>query len=318
VNPYVFIVGAARSGTTLLQRMVDAHPDIAVIHESHWIPRFYEERIGLTADSTVTLELIPRLLDDRRFVKLGISQRDLEGLIPSDRTISYADYVARIFDLYGRARGKRLVGEKTPGYVRSIPTLHYLWPEAKFVHLIRDGRDVFLSMKSWKRVDRSVGRFAAWRRDPVPSSALWWQWDVERGREAANLLGPELYHELRYERLVSKFAEELAKLCAFLGLPYDEAMLGFHEGRTKTKPGLDAKRAWLPLTPGLRDWRTEMPAADVEIFEAAVGGLLDDLGYERAFPNPSSEAIECASETRRRFVRELDERERRTPVNRRS
>ncbi|MDQ2672713.1 MAG: hypothetical protein M3Y38_07820, partial [Actinomycetota bacterium] len=87
---------------------------------------------------------------------------------------------------------------------------------------------------------------------------------------------------------------------------------------TKTKPGLDAKRAWLPLTPGLRDWRTEMPAADMEIFEAAVGGLLDDLGYERAFPNPSSEAIECASETRRRFVRELDERERRTPVNRRS
>jgi hypothetical protein len=48
VNPYVFSVGGARSGTTLLQRMVDAHPEIAVIHESHQVPRFYEERIGLT------------------------------------------------------------------------------------------------------------------------------------------------------------------------------------------------------------------------------------------------------------------------------
>jgi hypothetical protein len=192
--------------------------------------------------------------------------------------------------------------------VRSIPSLHGLWPEAKFVHLIRDGRDVFLSMKNWKRVYRSVGRFAAWTRDPLSTSALWWKWDVERGHEAASLLGPDLYHELRYERLVSEPAQELAKLCAFLGLPYDEAMLGFHEGRTKTRPGLDAKKAWLPITPGLRDWRTEMAAADVENFEAAVGGFLDDLGYERAFPNPSSEAMERAWETRRRFVRELGER----------
>jgi hypothetical protein len=307
VNPYVFIVGGARSGTTLLQRMVDAHPDIAVIHETHWIPRFYEERIGLTPDGTVTKELASKLLDDRRFVKLGIGPRELEGLIPPDGPISYADYVTGIFDLYGQARGKRLVGEKTPGYVRSIPSLHYLWPKAKFVHLIRDGRDVFLSMRDWKRVDRSVGRFAAWTRDPVSTSAYWWKWDVERGREAASSLGPDLYHELRYEELIFEPAEELAKLCAFLGLPYDEAMLGFHEGRTKTKPGLDAKRAWLPITPGLRDWRTEMSAADVEIFETAVGGLLDDLGYERAFPNPSSGAIVRASESRRQFVRELGE-----------
>jgi hypothetical protein len=80
-------------------------------------------------------------------------------------------------------------------------------------------------------------------------------------------------------------AEELAKLCAFLGLPFDEAMLGFHEGRTKTKPGLDAKRAWLPITAGFRDWRSEMTAEDVDRFEAA-GDLFDESGYERDFPSP--------------------------------
>ena len=112
VNPYVFIVGGTRSGTTLLQRMVDAHPDLAVIHETHWIPRFYEERIGLTPGGMVTTELVAKLLDDRRFGKLGIAREDLEGLIPRDRPISYADYVTRIFDLYGEARGKRSVGRK--------------------------------------------------------------------------------------------------------------------------------------------------------------------------------------------------------------
>ena len=76
-NPYVFIVGGARSGTTLLQRMVDADPDIAVIHESHWISRFYEERIGLTPDGMVTKDLASKLLDDRRFIKLGLDHNDL-------------------------------------------------------------------------------------------------------------------------------------------------------------------------------------------------------------------------------------------------
>ena len=79
MNPYVFIVGGTRSGTTLLQRMVDAHPDLAVIHETHWIPRFYEERIGLTPGGMVTTELVAKLLDDRRFGKLGIAREDLEA-----------------------------------------------------------------------------------------------------------------------------------------------------------------------------------------------------------------------------------------------
>ena len=155
MNPYVFIVGGTRSGTTLLQRMVDAHPDLAVIHETHWIPRFYEERIGLTPGGMVTTELVAKLLDDRRFGKLGIAREDLEGLIPPDGPISYADYVTRIFDLYEKPGASGRSGEKTPSYVRNLPTLHRLWPTARFVHLIRDGRDVFLSMINWKRANRA-------------------------------------------------------------------------------------------------------------------------------------------------------------------
>jgi Sulfotransferase family len=305
VNPYVFIVGGTRSGTTLLQRMVDAHPDLAVIHETHWIPRFYEERIGLTPGGMVTTELVAKLLDDRRFGKLGIAREDLEGLIPRDGPISYADYVTRIFDLYGEARGKRSVGEKTPSYVRNLPTLHRLWPTARFVHLIRDGRDVFLSMINWKRANRAVGRFAAWTRDPVSASAFWWKWHVRLGREAAAGLGQDLYREVRYEALVADPAGECTKLCTFLGLPYADTMLEFHEGRTKTKPGLDAKRAWLPITRGLRDWRSEMRTEDLERFEAAAGDLLDELGYERAFLNPGPQVLEHATELRDSLAQEM-------------
>jgi hypothetical protein len=315
VNPYLFIIGCPRSGTTLLRRLVDAHPLVAVIDETRWIVSFFERRAGLTSEGMVTPKLVLRLLDYDRFAKLGIGREDLEGLMASGEPISYAAFVSGIFDLYGRIHSKNLVGDKTPRYARKVPTLHALWPEARFVHLIRDGRDVCLSILNWKKSQRSIGRFESWREDPVTTTTLWWELHLRLAREDSVPLGPGLYREVRYESLVARPAEECERLCRFLGIPYNGAMLRFHEGRERSGTGLDAKKAWRPVTEGLRDWTSEMPAADVERFEAAVGGLLDDLGYERAFPSPSSEAIERASETRRRFVRELGERERRTRVD---
>jgi hypothetical protein len=228
-------------------------------------------------------------------------------------SISYSTFVTGIFDLYGRAHGKPLVGDKTPRYARKVSTLHALWPEARFVHLIRDGRDVCLSILNWKKSRRSIGRFESWREDPITTTALWWELHLRLAREDGAPLGPELYHEVRYESVVARPDEECERLCGFLDVPYEEAMLRFHEGRERSGAGLDAKKAWRPVTGGLRDWRSQMPAADVENFEAAVGGLLEDLGYERAFPQPSSEAIGRASKMGRRFVRELRERGRRMP-----
>jgi Sulfotransferase family len=210
------------------------------------------------------------------------------GLINSDKPLSYSSFVSAIFDLYGQRKGKSLVGDKTPSYVLSLPTLHGLWPTAKFVHTIRDGRDVCLSMLNWKKAQEAAGRLATWTQDPVLTSALWWKQRVRLGREDGSALGPELYYEIRYETLVSQPATECAALCDFLGLPYDDAMLRFHEGREKAGPGLDAKRAWRPTTPGLRDWRSQMTLDDIERFEVAAGDLLEEhrLPPRRARPSP--------------------------------
>jgi hypothetical protein len=201
-----------------------------------------------------------------------------------------------------------LVGDKTPSYVRSIPTLHALWPEARFVHLIRDGRDVYLSTINWDRAFKITRRFAAWSQDPVTTAAFWWEWNVRLGRESGGLLEQDLYYELRYEALIANPPEECAKLCKFLDVPYEDAMLHFHKGRERTEPGLDAKRAWQPVTSGLRDWRSQMPAGDVERFEAAVGDLLDELGYARAVPRPPSEALKHARKIRHSFRQVLRDR----------
>jgi sulfotransferase family protein len=315
VNPFVFIVGCPRSGTTLLGRMVDAHPDVAVIHEGRFVAPWFERRVGLTPDGAVTPELIERLVAFRPFQKgVRVGREQLEQLLGTGNHGSYSSFVGAVFDLHGRALGKPLVGDKTPHYVRCLPTLHALWPRAKLVHLIRDGRDVALSVLGWpKVVERggSVARYEAFREDPVAAVALWWEWYVRLGTEDGAALGPELYHEVRYEALVADPATECARLCAFLGVPYDERMLAFHEGREREKPGLDAKKAWRPVTPGLRSWRSEMPAPDLERFEAAAGDLLDELGYERGAPDPGSEAAAHAGRLRRSLMLELRERRRR-------
>ena len=296
MNPYVFIVGCPRSGTTLFRHIVDAHPTITITPEAHWIPKWFEQRKGLTCEGMVTPELIPQLLEHPKFALLRIGRAELLTLVKDGRPVHYASFVTGIFDLCGKAQGKALVGNKTPDYARRMHILHALWPDARFIHLIRDGRDVALSLMAWSRVSqKSPGTFPTWKDDPVSTAALWWELNVRRGREAGRALRPELYCEIRYESLVTRPAEVCETVCSFLDLPYDEAMLRFHESRTSLRP----------ITAGLRDWRTQMPAEDVERFEAAAGALLDELGYPRAFAHPRTAAVEHSTQVRNLLAKKL-------------
>jgi hypothetical protein len=137
---------------------------------------------------------------------------------------------------------------------------------------------------------------------------LWWELHVRLAREAGTRIGPDKYYELRYETLVADPTEASTALCAFLGLAYSDAMTRFHEGRTRKDPGLGTNKQWLPPTSGLRDWRTQMPRHDAEVFEAVAGELLDELGYPRACPSISVDASERAVGLRGVFQRDLRER----------
>ena len=296
-----------------MRRLVDTHPHIAIIHQSRFIPNFFERRRGLTPEGLVTTKLVDRLLEARGVKNLETSRELLESLVEAGEPVSYSTFVTGVFDLYGKGQGKRLVGDKVPGYVRRIPTLHALWPEAKFVHIIRDGRDVSLSAINWRKADHALGRFSTWGEDPITTAAVWWEWHVRLGREDGGSLAPKLYHEVSYEELVSRPAKACETLCDFLDVPYDEGILRFHEGRTKMKPGRDAKRAWLPITSDLRDWRTQMPAEDLERFEAAAGDLLEELGYPRACPPPPEEKLARAARIRESFTREASASGKRLP-----
>lgn len=302
-NPHLFMFGCPRSGTSLLNRIVMAHPQIAMSRRMPRLSKQYEERDGLTPDGMVKPELIQFLLDRGRFGKTRFTpdmERDFNEILQG-RKVFYADFISRIFDRVAEEQGKKIAGSKTNKLVTGIKTAYELWPQAKFVHLIRDGRDVSLSATQWRRAPSLAEDYATWNQDPVSTSALWWEWNVRMVCEAGHALPPENYYEISYEKFCQNPAEECAALCSFLDLPFDEQMLRFNEGKEKSDPELDAKHAWKPVTPGLRNWRTQMPAADVERFEAVAGDLLSELGYERATDEISAESKQYASRLRELF-----------------
>lgn len=303
-NPFVFVVGCPRSGTTLLRRILNAHSLIAIPKvETHWIPKFYKKGDGLTDDGMVTRAFIDILLAYHRFPRMGIGRRELEEMLGERSDLSFAEFVAQIFDFYGSTHGKALVGDKTPGYVRFIELLHSLFPAAKFIHLVRDGRDVGLSMLAWNRLHKTAGRITSFDDDPVTTTALYWEWLVRLGLESGEALPDGYYHQVSYESLVNTTEQASREMCEFLKVPFDKAMLQYHAGRESRDVALSAKKAWLPPTTGLRDWRVQMSADEILRFEAASGDLLNMLGYERLVKDIPPEALEHAADLRSRFDR---------------
>ena len=275
----VVILGVSRSGTTLLKQMLDRHPQLAIPTESYFLPQLWD-RHGDHPDREALLDDLERL---PRISEWGVKRADVEELMPGNPT--FADAIQAVYRAYAHARGKPRFGDKTPSYMQRLEVLERAFPDARYVHLVRDGRDAALSFLAMTRKPR----FNPARPRGGASFAVQWRREVEGARRFVGGPAAGRYLEIRYERLVSDPEETLREACAFLHLDFEPAMLEYHRD---TQADTLRDHPWLaePPTPGLRRWRDQMSPADVEVFEAIAGKLLADLGYERAFRVPSARA----------------------------
>jgi hypothetical protein len=175
-------------------------------------------------------------------------------------------------------------------------------PWTKIVHLVRDGRDVALSVRDRGRRQAGSGLAAL---DPIVAAALSWRRDVAAVCSDGLDAGPTRYLEIRYENLVTEPEVTLKVIAGFLGLPFRDEMLEYFRGAAPDRADPSSRAAWLPATPGLRDWRTQMTTQECELFEALAGAELESLGYERRFPRISGEVARVASQWEARLAREL-------------
>jgi Sulfotransferase family len=272
----VVLLGVSRSGTTLLKEMLDHHSELAIPTESYFISQLWD-RHGPSPDPEQFASDIGRLPRVREW---GVTPADVRERLPAEPT--FADAIQAVYRAYAERRGKRRFGDKTPSYMQRLDVLERAFPGARYVHLIRDGRDAALSFVGMRRRPRfnwarprGVGAFAAqWRRE------------VEAARRFGREQAAGRYRELRYEDLVADPQASLRAVCEFLALDFEPAMLDYHRA-DDPKLLLDHPRLAEPPTPGVRKWRDQMAPRDTERFEGIAGRLLSELGYERAYPEPS-------------------------------
>ena len=243
----IFVVGSVRSGTTLLGLMLDSHPDIA-------FPGEFEFAIAPIGDDGAyppIEEFHAWLASDRHFRwhRLEIDSR-----------LDYPALLASFLEQLRAARGpdKPRVGVAVH---RRIDRLPDLWPHSRYIHIVRDPRDVTASIIARGWCGNHYTAAQRWRRAEL-------EWDACRAR-----LPDDRVFELHYERLVCEPVEALAELCSFLGLAYAPAMLSYH-----------LHSRYGPPDPSLAQrWRDRLPARSVRLVERAAGDLLERRGYPRRF-----------------------------------
>jgi hypothetical protein len=282
------VVGVGRSGTTLLRLMLDAHPQLAIPAETHFVPELIER-----ADSGASVdELSAVIVETRNWADFALDADELRTQVRGLERADAGAVLRCFYSLYAERQGKTRWGDKTPIYVKRMRTIGGVLGEARFLHLIRDGRDVALSRRR-----RGMGE-----AKPIADTAERWQRRIEGARRQAKRLRGR-YLELRYEDLVADPEPALRRACDLCELEFDPAMLAHHEraeerlaemagdlaaeGGRRPRAGEEriashalAQRA--PTTERVEAWRTEMPASDREAFEAVAGDLLAELGYDLA------------------------------------
>lgn len=276
-SPFLFVVGCPRSGTTLLQRMLDNHPQLTVANDTHFITRAAKRTLRKDPQPVLTEDLVKAVKSYRRFYRMGLDEEQVNSVAGNCAT--YAEFVGRLYTLRGQKKKKPFSGEKTPDNCRKMPLLHGLFPDARFVHIIRDGRNTALSALNWATETKGPGKWSLWGEDPVGTCALWWRWQAGIGHRDGQLLADNRFYQVKYEDLVDEPERELRAIAGFLDIPYSDAMANYHAGKTRSHPGLSAKSAWLPPVKNLRDWQKDMSPEDISVFEGIAGPLLRENGY---------------------------------------
>lgn len=288
LHPMPIIVGSPRSGTTLLRFMLDAHSELAIPPETGFLT--LGEKLTGKGDKLREKffhTVINYSEPSRSWPDFEIPEEVFWMALTQVTPFTISEGYRTFYRLYAERCGKPRWGDKTPIYCRYIQSIRRVLPEARFVHIIRDGRDAALSLR---RMWFSPG----WE---IETQALYWRDCVLAARRAG--VGHEDYMEIRYEDLVLNTRQTLEQVCAHLALTFEDAMLSYyertperlkeHKGRLLANGSVltpeqrfeQQQRTTSPPDPAcVFGWKRTMELEERKRFQVAAGDLLEELGYE--------------------------------------
>lgn len=263
----VFVVGMNGSGTTMLADSLGKHPGLFMFpFESKVMPYYLlaDRPAGTLSDPASRLALALEIGKTKPFWHAnGKSDLVVDGSVVAGVT-SVAGLFDALYRHLAQRQGKARWGEKSPNNTEHIARLADAFPSARFVHIIRDGRD---AAQSFHR---------RWLFDPVHT--IWrWKKTIAVGRQQGRSLAAGRYMELQYESLTADPERHMRQVCSFVGLPFDPAVLG----SSMKHMGTDAKaQSAGRIVQNSQRWREYFRAPQVARLEGIAGAMLQDLGYE--------------------------------------
>jgi hypothetical protein len=275
-NSRFFFVGSGRSGSTLLRLLLMGHSRIHIPPET-WFIIPLVERLPLhePLSAAQVREAVEIITNDYRWQDMGIAATDLKSSAVGLHQPHLRDIIDLIYNDLLRPLGKARLGDKTPPYIAIVPQLASLYPEAKFIHLIRDGRDVAISFVQLGFAQRCHdGRRFEW------IAAMRAAHNYRSTHYADRIL------EVRYEELVRHPQSTLRQICAFLGEEFEPQMVNrplqidaVPERERHIHAGLDQ-----PVSPdGVAIWRRKLSAFQCFCMESCLRQYLVEFGYELRF-----------------------------------
>lgn len=269
----IIVAGFPRSGTTMLQLMLHAHPRLAIPPETRFVLEGYQRRhsFGDLRDPEKRREFATWIVSKKSFRDLGLDREQIiEEIVAAPPTLGSAYGV--VFRAYASRFGKPRWGDKRPAYVHNFDVVQALFPDAQIVNIVRDGRDAVASLMEMP-----------WNKSDIYHAVAGWNSGVDRARAAARRLGSGSFHELRYEDLVADPERELRALCDFLGEEFDPTMT---EPANVAKVAVPKRKAWHERTHGavtkarVGSWQDRLQPWQAALCETAMAGRLRSLGYE--------------------------------------
>ena len=279
----LFVFGSARSGTTYLNKLLDSRFGYGMGPEGTFVSIFAKKlkRYGDLADETALGSLIDdisrcqmlEIIRKRWGPEVGFDVRpeDIQHRLSGH---SYGAVVEAVFRAVADYQGKPRIGNKNPDYWKHLELLESLFPDrAKYVCIVRDGRDVFLSLQKLR-----------WGGLSAYQSAKRWRQMCRNTLTFADRVGGDRLLIIQYEDLLSEPDDVLRKFEAFLAFPLST------EARDEILAESDAN----PKRDNFRKWKSAMEPVDQHVYEAIAGNELRKFGYETNFVDPRISGIRKA------------------------
>jgi len=265
--------------------MLDSHPKMGMAYESYVLTDVNPAKTTFISDGQFDVHRMIRSWQDHRFfgspVRMSTTSQRLLQCFPERLPVDSVEKLVRsLYENHAAIREGSRFGEKVTSPNPALPFLAETMPETRFIHIIRDGRDVANAMTEVR-----------WAPDSLMVNAHRWNRRVAWLRRFGSSLPAARYLEIRYEELVADPPTVLKGICEAIELDYESGMARPHENAVKAFPGLKVvtpdmpsrlqpqKRLLLPPTEGVRDWRSDLNPLQAAIAETLAAPSLEESGY---------------------------------------